>query len=361
MLSRTAKDMWISLGMSALRDEVVADVRARFAAGDVQWSRECIDSLREPFPNNDAGHHIEGQEDDGHLSDGERPWCTDSEAIDESDGEDGDEDDLGGGGTAAACSSEAVVSAAPTDTPEELEAAEQFAKRLKTLDAIKASAEAASLRQVVWHVDREMHKLEKQHHIGSSVRQPSAALSRFLRKKRENDAAALQKARAENQKKRIAAAKVKAQLRKSALAKAVAKKKRLESAAALAALPKSFKAVDLGFTHKTGGTRAHCAKRVALIKRLKLRSPDLPEALERKFDDFAQRYAAWLGKHLKAAVGKALINEVSDVMVKLGKYLKDDKGNDQSASDGPGDPRAFLKFVRRNLERMPPDPNEIVV
>jgi hypothetical protein len=355
LLTREAGQFWHSLGMSALRDIAVEQVEAQHRAGKLSWTQEVIASLREPFPNGIAGEMREGQEIDGDLSDGEDPW--DSEV----------EDDLVTDDEASAvvkpsgeCSATAVVPI-EGDTPQEIDSAERFAKRLGILESLKSSASTASMPQVAWHVNREMIRLHKSHHIGSEEAAPPRVLQAFLRRKREAEQEVIVASRKVSAKKRKAAAVIKLIAKKALLAKEASKAKKVKVAVALALLPKKFLAGDLGQGHKEGGSAVHRANRVSMLNRLKLRCPPLDPEWEARWDVFAVRHVRRTGTDHKGAIGVFALTEARDVMEALGKHLRDESGKDLSGGDGEGEPRAFVRFVRRQWRKLAYDPNIIVV
>jgi hypothetical protein len=342
LVSRTAAELWLRLGMSALRDAAVRDVELRFASGELAWTRASIDSLRDPFPDGDVGEFIEGQEVDGCFDDGEVPWDSEGDSDDEED--DDGPDDGGGAGAGVTASAVAVVPQAG-DSLDQVEAARAYARRKGVLEALQASASSAGLQQVAWHVNREVARLEKHHNVGFACGQPSATLALYLQRKRQAEQAAILQAREEQAKKRKALGRVKAALRKKKAQKAAAVKERQKTELALASLPRAFKMKELGQGHKSGGTAAHHASRIALLRRIKLQSPPLGSTWELRFETLAEQYSELLAEQMKVRVGAKIIDEISRVIVELGDYYPADR----PAGSGPkvGDPLAFEKFLRR--------------
>jgi hypothetical protein len=354
-LTREAGRFWGSLGMSGLRDSAVKDVQELHRAGKLAWTLEVIESLREPFPDGNAGTLVEGQEIDGDLSDAEKPWDSEQEDLSDI------EDDMA---SALVAVPETSVLASSADTAEELDQAERFVKRLRTLESLKGVADQASMPQVAWHVNREIVRLHKAHHVGSEDTAPSMALQSFLRRKRESEREGLLAARKVARKKKQVAASIKAAAKRVRLAKEAKKAKAAKIKKDLSQLPMQFKAGELGQGHKTGGTALHRANRVALLERLKCRSPPLDADWEPEWGSFALGYSAYVGKTYLGAVGVFILNEVDQVMKDLGKYLRDNKGKDVSGVAGPGDAKALGRFVRKNWKKLPKppvDPNVIVV
>ena len=366
-VTRAAKNIWDDVGMSKLRDDAVSEVRSQFLDGRLTWTRECVDGLRVAFPDNDAGCHIEGQEIDGELDDGERPWCDGDAQSSEEDDDDDDDDGLGPGGfgcVGPVAPVDVAVVAAPGDTADQLAEAQHLAKRLKTLEDLRAQAETAGTLPIMWHVNREIQRLEKSHRNPSASASCSAVLQRFLRSKRLAEQAAFLSARAEAMKKKKLLAAIKLALKKKKLAAVAAKAKAKAKTEALAALPRTFTKEDLGFGHPTGGTAKNLANRVALLKRLRLRSPALPPDLAASFDDWVARYSDWMALEWKHRVGLVLQNVVKKVIDDLGKYFALDDGTDRSKKKGPGQDDAFVLFIRSTMKRLPPkpvDPHSIIV
>lgn len=352
LLTREAGQFWHSLGMSALRDIAVEEVKEQYKAGKLSWTQEVIASLREPFPNGIAGEMREGQEIDGHLSDDEDPW--DSEI----------EDELVTDEEASAdvkASADVAVVPIEGDTPEEIDSAERFARRLGTLESLKGAATTANMPQVAWHVNREMVRLHKSHHIGSEESAPPRVLQAFLRRKRETEQAVIVATRKVSATKRKAADVIKRAVKKARLAKEAKKAKADKVKVALALLPKKFTSAELGQGHKAGGSAVHRANRVSMLNRMKLRCPPLDPEWEALWNSFSVRHVKHTGTIHKGAIGVFALEEVRTVMDMLGKHLRHESGKDLSGGDGEGDPRAFNRFVRRNWRKLDYDPNVIVV
>jgi hypothetical protein len=355
LLTREAGQFWHSLGMSAVRDIAVEQVEEQYRAGKLSWTQEVIDSLREPFPNGIAGEMREGQEVDGNLSEGENPWDSENEDELVTDEE--------ASAPSASAPSTSAVAVVPIegDTPEEIDSAERFAKRLGILESLKSAATTASMPQVAWHVNREMIRLHKSNHIGSEEAAPPRVLQAFLRRKRETEQEAIVASRKVSSMKRKAAAVVQLAVKKARLAKEAKKANALKVAGALALLPKKFGAAELGQGHKAGGSLAHRANRVNMLNRLKLRCPPLDPEWEVLWNVFAVRHVRRTGTVHTAAIGVFALGEAREVMEALGKHLRHESGKDLSGGDGEGDPRAFNRFVRRNWRKLAFDPNVLVV
>jgi len=359
-INRDARMFWDELGFGRVRDEEVARVRASVESGRLRWCRKDVDSLREPFPDNDAGELAEGQEVEGECAEDEPLW---EEGYDD----DRMSSDSGEAHEGSSCALVPVASELPVeavDTPQEIEEAKRFADRLQLLETVGASAKSGHLLAVQWHVQREVAKLKKAHRVCSSEKEPSALLRRFVRKRREDEERRLQALRAENRKRNRARLLVKDAARKLRLSRAKAKAKAAASKEALAKLPKEFTAAALGQGHKEGGTRAHCAQREQCLERLRLRAPPLSSELSAIWPRFKSCYAKWIGVRHKEAVGVRLVESTREVMAELGDFLltTDGKAAKPSSAVGPiGDESAFSRFVRKANKKLPVDASSVLV
>jgi len=347
LLTREAGAFWQELNMSGVRPREVDDIRARVRAGELTWSRESIATIFALPEDGDRGaQEHEGMELDGELSEGGALWDDEDEVISND------------SGTRVA----SAPSAPPLedlravvlheDTPAEIAAAEAFAARQHALEALATSAVAAKAQPVQWYVERELQKMRK---AQRGAGQPSAVLQRFLTKRRDDEHRRMVDLRDESRKKRVCAQKTKALARKMKLRKLVAAKAAKAKREALALLPKDFGADDLGQGKKGGGTRAHLNARIAMLERLRLRSPPLPPDLEAVWPDFVSRYARYVGDTQQAAVGKWLIDRAKLIMDGLGDHLLGHDGKPQPPS-GPeplGQANLFAKWVRRKWEGLP--------
>ena len=201
LIRRQAKVCWESLGMSSIRDFEVAAVSAKVADGSLTWSREMLDTLVEPFSNDDfVGVTVEGQEVEGSSSDGSEdpPWVAD-------DGDSEDHSDCGDGGEASAimkASALDCVVALASDDPAEVEEVKAFAVKKENLERMRQSAKDSSIPALQSFIERMMDHLEKAHHLGKGEKGPSAAMARFVKEKTKRDADELLVARDVNMKRR---------------------------------------------------------------------------------------------------------------------------------------------------------------
>ena len=343
LICRQARACWEELRMSSLRDSEVASVKKRVEDGTLVWSREHLLALVEPFPDGDIGYIAEGQEIEGSDSDESAdPWGDHGGASN-----DDDDDGAPAPSVSKALAAEGVV-ALPSDDPAEVADAKKYADRLADLERMRQTARDNKIPALQLHVEREIEKLKKQHHLGEGLTKPSAVLSRFVKAKREAEEKALAeerskaaKRRDEQRAERNAAKKLKAE--KDAVKADLEKKK-----AALALLPKTFSIVDFGQGHKLGGTKKHLDARVAALNRLKLRSPPLPADLDAEWNKFAVAYAEYEGKKSKAAVGHCFMEELRYVMWDLGGFLKPEPG--EKSGEG-GDAKASVKFILNKTKK----------
>ena len=65
LVNRDARVFWDELSFGSVRDIEVRRVQDAVASGDLSWCKADIESLREPFPDGDAGALLEGQEIEG--------------------------------------------------------------------------------------------------------------------------------------------------------------------------------------------------------------------------------------------------------------------------------------------------------
>ena len=361
LINRDARTFWDDISFSETRDQEVARIREAVARGDVSWCKADIDSLRAPFPDGDVGTRIEGQEIEGDLEPGENPY-TDSDS-------DQDEDRLSSDGEqGSTCASRALVPVRlpieAADTPEEVQEATRVAARLQTLQKIEAAAKESQLPAVQFHVQREMRNLTKLARSEEGQTAASALLRRFVRQRREDEERRFRACRTENHKRAQDRAKVKAAARKLRVTKELASAAAKERKEILAKLPARFDDKMLGQGHPDGGTRTHCAARIAFLERLRLRAPPLSRELKVTWCDFSKDYARWMGVMHKAAVGVRMLEVARDTMAALGDHLLPEGGSEEAAvshAELLGDPGAFSKFMKKARGRMPRPANSLVI
>ena len=143
--------------------------------------------------------------------------------------------------------------------------------------------------------------------------------------------------------------------------------RRLAEAAAreeLAKLAKEFSAEGLGQGHAAGGTRAHREMRENMLERLRLRSPPLKLELRARWGDFKKRYAKWMGDNYKASAGIRFLENIRFVLEELDEYALTQEGFARVPEDPEnvrGDQKAFDKFVKAGLKKLPMPATALVV
>ena len=257
LINRDAKVFWDELGFAPVRDSEVAKVRDAVEKKELWWCFDHIQSLVEPFPGDDMGEQHEGQEFEGECEEGEKPWDEDGDECSDVDSSH-DEEGTRASGALVPVGELPVV---PSDTPAEIKEAERFAARMGLLETIDTSARVGRMPAVQFHVQRELAKLKKWSTRGSDDTAPSALLSRFVRKRRDEEERRWSELRTINRAKAKARAVAKAIAKKGRLAKAKAKAAASAKKEVLTKLPTEFTAESLGQGHKAGGTRANCAQR----------------------------------------------------------------------------------------------------
>ena len=354
LLIRDARLFWDELQFGAVRDEAVARVRHAVDRGELSWCQEDIDKLREPFPDNDAGMHVEGQELQCVMEDDERQY-TDSEH----EGAVSSDDDLAsdcepqGFGHASGALVPVDLPVLPSDAPEEVEEATRIAERIQTLERVDAFCRGKGLLQVQFEVQRKMREVTKLKGTKTEEGRPSALLRRFVRLRREKEEESLRALREANQARNQERRRLKDLERKQKKAEEAKKAWAKAKQAALAKLPKEFTMAMLGHGHKEGGTRVHCVNREVLLERLRLRSPPLPLELQASWNEFKRAYVRYTRAAWKETAGLQLFEKVRDVMKKLGDHLLREDGSPPSIAEPVGNADAFAAFVRKSRKRLP--------
>ena len=168
-VTREAGMFWQKLHMSVYRDELVADIKARVASGELAWNWETIQNLIQDPSEEDGGMGVveaEGAELEGELPPwegqlrGEALWQESNakEAQQEqqlADFQEAVADSLG-----AAASAMEIV-AQPGDSAVDVQEARDHVRETNLLDTLHKYASELGMRAVVWHADRRRHELEK--------------------------------------------------------------------------------------------------------------------------------------------------------------------------------------------------------
>ena len=172
--------------MSSVRDAEVASVKKQVEDGALAWSREALAALVEPFPDGEIGCLIEGQEIEGSDSGAsEDPWSDQDDS-----GVDDDDDGASAPALGKALASEGVVALA-SDDPDEVAEARRYADSLAGLERMRQAAKDNKIPALQFHIEREIEKLKKRHHLGKEGAKPSAVLSRFVQATRHAEEKAL--------------------------------------------------------------------------------------------------------------------------------------------------------------------------
>ena len=184
-VSRQAKVCWEQLGMSLIRDQEVASIKARVEDGSLStWNRETLEGLVEPFPDGDVGVFIEGQEIEKHTDgsdDSDNPWGDDE-------GDDSGDDDDDNAALAIVkktASAKDCVIVDPSDTSAEVEQLDIYIKEKASLDHMRKAAKDSNFKSLQFHIERDLETLARRHHLGNVDAGPSAIMSRFVRAKRK--------------------------------------------------------------------------------------------------------------------------------------------------------------------------------
>ena len=206
--------------------------------------------------------------------------------------------------------------------------------------------------------------MRKQRVVGDEHAKANHLLRRFVRRRREEEEEKLGKIRAANRDRarkrldeKLAAKTAKRKNEERLLAAA----KRRED---IAKLPKVFTTKDLGQDHATGGTRKHRDAREIMLERLRLRAPPLKLELRGRWEEFKKKYAQWMGDNYKAAVGIRFLEKIRAVLEDLDEYSLTEEGLARVPEDPDnvrGDEKAFDKFVKSTLEKLPMPATSLVV
>ena len=92
--------------------------------------------------------------------------------------------------------------------------------------------------------------------------------------------------------------------------------------------------------------------------------PPLQLELKARWKEFKKKYAQWMGDNWKAAVGIRFLEKIRDVLVALDEYALTEEGLAQVPEDPAnvrGDEKAFDKFVKSNLKKLPMPATSLVV
>lgn len=202
LISREAGVFWRELGMSPLREHAVQAVRDGVEQGRLVWSRECIESLVEPWGDADVGALEEGQEVQELADDDDPLWDDVDPDVAVCDSTDEEDLAIELGEIADPEAPPDLIVPHPADDPGDLEEARRHAGRLATLNQLAALAQKSDLPALQWHINREKDKLAKRHQVGAGESAASAIVSRSLAEKRKAEEDRMLEVRAETRRKR---------------------------------------------------------------------------------------------------------------------------------------------------------------
>ena len=309
-VTREAGMFWKKLHMSVYRDELVADIKARVASGELAWNWKSIQDLIQDPSEEDGGMGVveaEGAELEGELP----PWEGElrGEALWEESGakEAQQEQQLADLQEAVADSLGAAASALeivaqPGDSAVDVQEARDYVRETNLLDTVHKYASELGMRAVVWHAERRRHELEKKKRgtpdagrnpvLDREVARAYQAEREVLRQKR-------QKAIVRRQKLQLAKLAAKAAKRDAdrALAQRRAAKEKIAADAAerereLLKVARDVGAGECGHGAANPTNPKFLKARLDALEMLRLRAPPLPEDLERAWP----RFQAWYAK-----------------------------------------------------------------
>ena len=329
-LTREARDFWKLLNMPGLRATAIAEVDAGFESGKLvhfaDWSKVIVNPET-------PGTYAEGQEFEGELAPGEKPWVCD----DDHDIEAKDEHDL-------LLAEGTLVEPVEGDDAEQLQEAEVLAKRLNQLRRLRALAHDAKLPRSGYECTREIVQLERG--LSAKASAPNHILRRHLQQTVEIEQRALEVKRAATRESNNKH-KAKVMMGKFRLAQEAKAAEKKEHQKKLEALPVSFSAKDCGEGGKHG-----LKARINCLERLRLRAPPLPFAVEVLWVNRRNAYAKRIQDIHKKHVGVVFLTRVNECLQALGihyrgltEYNKLDKVT--------GDEKAFEQYVREMLKSLP--------
>ena len=342
MMSREAATFWKALDMDTGRRQAMQEVDELLASGAVTSFGDWQKVVRHPETTGIAA--LEGEEFEGELLEGEKPWITpDDEALVAADEADffRKQEEPPSGDPAEDEASRLAVSAAA---------------RLARLKALRAQHALCNVPAALGLVDEEIKQVSRGLRTGGREESQKAndKLSAYMGGVVTKEKDLLGKRQRAAARQRAIARKQGAKQRKVLRKKKAAAKAKAELKKKLDALPVSFRADECG---KPGaaGLRA----RSACLERLKLRSPTLP------FEDevlwLAVRNAYCSAPQLRvtyklkkqAPVGAAFIREVNEVLRALREhYVGPTRYNDKG--EVGGDALAFEKWFKRAKEAASP-------
>lgn len=351
-----AKDIFFKFDAATMRQEVLSWACAGAEAGTLAWEN-IYDYIVHPA---DAGVLQEGEELDEHD---EAP-PLDGVAMDEETAGHNREADLladwaGGGDDNRMC---ALVPLEEGDDAVLALAAEEQAQRLCMLTKVANAAAVAKLPQVAWHCARERSRIEK----GWAADSPASAannaiLRRYLENRMREEQKKMAKVQQTGRQRAANVRRVKSLWKLRKLRKAELLEKNNKRKCELSKLPKRFTAAVCGQDKDAGGGRDAMNARVAVMERLRLRSPPLPCWLSEEWEPIRDWYCKSMAERHKKAVGVAFLKDVNEVIDALGDcILPGENGAPCKKPKKDGNAKAFERFVLWLREKMP-QPGRFVV
>jgi hypothetical protein len=330
-LTREAGDFWKLLNMPGLRRQAIAEVDARFESGELvhfaDWSKLLVDP-------GTPGTYAPGEEFEGELAPGEKPWLCDGDHDDEAKEE---KDVLVAEGK--------LVEPVEGDDAEILQEAEVLAKRLSQLRRLRALAQEAKLPRSGYECTKEIEQLQRGLRAKSDPH--NEILRRHLQKTLELESQALEAKRAAVRESNANKHKAKVSMEKFRRAQEAKAAEKKELQKKLDLLPLNFSAKDCG----EGGSHGLKA-RINCLERLRLRAPILPFAVEVLWVNRRNAYAKQIQFIHKKHVGVVFLARVNLCLQQLGihyrgltEYNKLDKV--------AGDEKAFEQYVKEMVKSLP--------
>jgi hypothetical protein len=348
LITREARIFWLEANMSEERHKAILEVDALVDSGEVTDFAEWQKLIR--HPENPGVVEDEGAELDGDWDDGECLWQDDEtdalRAADDIDAKLSDvPDEL------------PVVVACPGDAPADVEDAMVAARRLQSLKRLRAAAVADNVPAAVFHVEREVNQLERGLRAGGrqGERRVNMVLRRHMDTQFREEADRISKQQAKAFKLRCDVAKVKASAAKAKAKKEKAADDNKVLLAMLDKLPKKITADTCGLPGAKGSK-----ERSAALERIKLRSPKLSVALEARWNELREAYAANVPLRFKwvvvaageKALGVDFVKQVNVLLKGLGTFYQGNSEFNKPGMKG-GDAAAFVKFIQRMEESLP--------
>lgn len=342
MIIREARELWLEADMRNVRLRAMAEVEARVAAGEIKEFGDWEALIVHP---DDAGIlHDEGAELVAVKDPEDKSWIT---AEDEQLIIDDEADVLNQLAQATAAQPEVVVVAQAGDGEQDVADANKAASRLALLKRLRAHALEAKVPTAFFSVDREVGQLERGLQADSvkTKHKVNQVLRRAVEEAADKQAAEIARLRAKARKAQEQKRKIRAQAAKAAQAKKAAQEAKKAHQKKLDALPVTWSAKDCGDPKNGYSARKNC------LERLKLRSPALTFEENAQWTRIRDKYARAFPKSKKGPTGVLFINEINEVLKRLGSHY-DGKTKYNSKGEG-GDKAAFSKFFRSMSKKIP--------